>query len=222
MQSRDPRESGEYWKKHVTSWEAGAYYRDAGSQPRLWDGLSALFRGNGMYVRMEAALRLAAPHVQGMSVLDIGCASGRFAIQLLEAGAERVIGLDVAPAAIEAANRRRSQSPYADRLEFRVADLAEPGLELPQVDLLTALGVIEYFDAPALDHLLSKFRTRYFLLDFPDIEGRSAGLDHLEPAPSLSARTSLPRSLLVFPGGVPANGREPRLPGCAVRAALDL
>jgi cyclopropane fatty-acyl-phospholipid synthase-like methyltransferase len=172
MHARDPRESGEYWKKHVMSWEAGAYYRDAGSQPRLWDGLAALFRGNGMYVRMEAALRLAAPHIRGMSVLDVGCASGRFAIQLLEAGAQRVIGLDVSPAAIEAANQRRIQSPYADRLEFRVADLAEAGLELPQVDLLTALGVIEYFDGPALERLLSKFRTRYFLLDFPDAEGR--------------------------------------------------
>ncbi len=166
------QDQGEYWKKHVMNWEAGAYYRDAGRAMPFWERVAALLRGNGMYVRMEAARKMVAPHVRGLTVLDIGCASGRFAFQLMEAGAQKVIGLDVSPEAIEAANRRRSLSPYADRLEFRVGDLRQPSLELPQVDLITALGVLEYFDAPSLDALLAKFRTRYFLLDFPDEEGR--------------------------------------------------
>jgi SAM-dependent methyltransferase len=163
---------GEYWKEHVMSWEAGAYYKEAGRMP-FWERVAALLRGNGMYVRMEAALSMAAPHVRGLTVLDLGCASGRFALKLAEAGAQKVIGVDISPAAIEAANARRAKSPYADRLEFRVADLNQPDLELPKADLITALGVIEYFDAPALDRLLSKFRARSLLLDFPDAEGRT-------------------------------------------------
>jgi cyclopropane fatty-acyl-phospholipid synthase-like methyltransferase len=173
MESKQPTQSGEYWKKHVMSWEAGAYYKDGGRTPQFWDRVAALFRGNGMYVRMDAAVRLAAPRVKGLTVLDIGCGSGRFAIKLLEAGAQRVIGVDISPAAIEAANGRRVQSPYEDRLEFKVADLSQPDIALPAVDLITAMGVIEYFDAPALDRLLGKFKARYFLLDFPDAQGRT-------------------------------------------------
>ena len=165
--------SGDYWKQHVMSWEAGAYYKDDGRKPSFWDRMSTPFRGDGMYVRMDAALRLVAPHVKGRTVLDIGCASGRFAFQLLEAGAAKVIGLDVSPAAIESAERQRLQSPYADRLEFKMADLMQPTVQLPEVDLITALGVLEYFDMAELDALLGKFKTRYFLLDFPDAQGRT-------------------------------------------------
>ena len=168
----DHDEQGEYWKRHVMSWEAGAYYRDSGRPMPFWERVAALLRGNGMYVRMEAARKIVLPHVKGLTVLDLGCASGRFAFQLVEAGAQKVIGLDVSPDAIEAANRRRLQSPYADRVEFQVGDLAQESLQLPQVDLITALGVLEYFDQLALDALVAKFRTRYFLLDFPDDEGR--------------------------------------------------
>jgi cyclopropane fatty-acyl-phospholipid synthase-like methyltransferase len=165
-------ESGKYWKEHVLSWEAGAYYADRRTKPSHWDRTSSIFRGRAMYVRMDAALQLVSPHVRGMRVLDIGCASGRFAFELLAAGAERVIGVDVSPAAIDAANARREQSGYAGRLEFKVMDLTDPAASLPQVDLITALGVIEYFDAPTLSALLGKFDARYFLVDFPDSEGR--------------------------------------------------
>lgn len=170
---KEPEDTpGEYWKEHVMSWEAGAYYKDTGRPMPFWERVAALLRGNGMYVRMEAARRMLTPHVAGLTVLDLGCASGRFAFQMAEAGARKVIGLDVSPEAIAAANSRRAESPFADRMEFQVADLASPSLQLPQVDLITALGVLEYFDMAGLEALLAKFRTRYFLLDFPDEEGR--------------------------------------------------
>ncbi|HEY8704263.1 MAG TPA: methyltransferase domain-containing protein [Gaiellaceae bacterium] len=170
--SEHTSDSGTYWKEHVLSWEAGAYYKDRHTRPSFWDRTSSIFRGRAMYVRMEAASQLVSAHVEGLRVLDIGCGSGRFAFELLEAGAQRVIGVDVSPAAIEAANARRGQSSSVDRLDFRVMDLTDPDVRLPQVDLITALGVIEYFDAPALSALLGKFDTRYFLIDFPDADGR--------------------------------------------------
>ncbi len=126
-----------------------------------------------MYVRMDAALRMVKPYVKNMSVLDIGCASGQFAFQLMEAGAQKVIGIDVSPAAIEIGKPKKLASSYADHVEFKTMDLTQPDVALPQVDLVTALGVIEYFDAPTLSTLLSKFKTKYFFLDFPDAEGRT-------------------------------------------------
>lgn len=163
-------QSGDYWKRKILSWEAGAYYRDSEKRQRgFWDGISSLFRGDDMYVRMQASLDLLRPHINGLTVLDVGCASGRFAFQLLEAGAARVIGVDVAPTAIALANQNRKESPLADHAEFLVADVVDPGTVLPRVDLVTALGVLEYFDVPALHSFLKKLDTRYFLFDFPDI-----------------------------------------------------
>jgi cyclopropane fatty-acyl-phospholipid synthase-like methyltransferase len=164
--------SGDYWKQHILSWEAGAYFKDQGRNPPFWDRLSTLFRGDGMYVRMDAALGIIAPYLKDKTVLDLGCGTGRFAIRMLEAGAARVIGMDVSSAAIEIAERR-AQGTYRDRLEFRVADLMHPETSLPPAGLITALGLIEYFDAAELDALLGRFQAPHFLLDFPDAQGRT-------------------------------------------------
>lgn len=164
--------SGEYWKEHILSWEASAYYKDTPHRPNLWDRLSTPFRGNAMYVRMNAALQLLKPHLPGMTILDVGCASGRFAFALLEAGAASVRGVDISPQAIQLAQERSRQTGLENRLDFAVADVVRPAAPLPLADLVTALGVIEYFDASALSTFLSNLRCRYFFLDFPHISRR--------------------------------------------------
>jgi SAM-dependent methyltransferase len=164
--------SGEYWKEHLLSWEASAYYKDTAHKANLWDRLSTLFRGDAMYVRMNAALELLKGQIAGMQILDVGCASGRFAFQLLNAGAAKVHGVDISPEAIQIADAHRKQAGLEDQLEFSVADVIHPGNPLPVADLVTALGVIEYFDALALSAFLGNLRTKYFFLDFPDISRR--------------------------------------------------
>jgi len=60
-------------------------------------------------------------------------------------------------------------------VQLAVSDVAAFGRIIPfpnDRDLITALGVIEYFDAPTLSALLGKFDAKYFLIDFPDSEGR--------------------------------------------------
>lgn len=173
MADEKKSESAEYWREHLLSWEAGAYYKDKRFKANWWDSLSTIFRGDAMYVRMSTALELLKPHLDGKTVLDVGCASGRFAFQLLEAGAARIIGLDISADAIEIANRQASISGLAGKSEFRVADLIHPKDPLPAVDIVTALGVIEYFDPPAMAAFLGNLKTRYLLLDFPDLSRRN-------------------------------------------------
>ena len=172
MSSKNISKSGEYWKEHLLSWEASAYYKDTPHKASLWDRLSTVFRGNAMYVRMQTALEMLKPHLQDKTVLDVGCASGRFAFQLLNAGAAKVYGVDVSQEALEFANKQRKQAGLEDRLEFSVADVVHPGNPLPKSDIVTALGVIEYFDAPAMSAFLGNLQTEFFFLDFPDIARR--------------------------------------------------
>ena len=163
-------QSGEYWDKHVVSWEASTYYTDHSMpDPTLWDRFSILFRGSSLYNRMTIALEMLKPYLAGLTVLDVGCASGRFADQLLAAGAARVIGVDVSEEIIKIANERRLAGPNKDRLEFFAADLVQPGLKLPKVDLVTGLGVIEYFDHRDMMMFLGNLQAPNFFLDFPDV-----------------------------------------------------
>lgn len=172
MNSKQISKSGEYWKEHLLSWEASAYYKDIPHKAKLWDRLSTIFRGDAMYVRMNAALELLRPYLAGKTVLDVGCASGRFAFQLLDAGAAKVFGVDISPEAIQIADTHRVQAGLEDRLDFSVADVIHPDPSLPESDLVTALGVIEYFDPEIMSAFLSNLRTKYFFLDFPDTARR--------------------------------------------------
>jgi SAM-dependent methyltransferase len=70
-------------------------------------------------------------------VLDIGCNGGLHALEWARLGAE-VVGVDVAPVAIDLARRRAGERP---NLRFEVADLLEGGFERwGRFDLVMALG----------------------------------------------------------------------------------
>jgi SAM-dependent methyltransferase len=60
-------------------------------------------------------------------VLEIGCGSGHFTERLVPL-ADSLLGLDVSPAAIEAARARFVSSPFASRLEFRAQNIFEADL----------------------------------------------------------------------------------------------
>jgi cyclopropane fatty-acyl-phospholipid synthase-like methyltransferase len=161
-------DSAAYWEEHLQSWEASAYFKEGQQNANWWDRLSTVFRGDAMYVRMNTALELLAPHIHGMSVLDVGCASGRFAFQMIKAGAKIVYGTDISSPAVEGAKKRSVELGLQDKLDFSVMDVVQPNSPLPRVDLVTALGVIEYFNADAMSAFLGNLQTKYFLLDFPD------------------------------------------------------
>ncbi|MGE5251769.1 MAG: class I SAM-dependent methyltransferase [Bacteroidota bacterium] len=165
--------SAKYWEDHLLSWEASAYYKDMPHEATWWDRLSTVFRGDAMYVRMQAALDLLRPHLPGRTVLDVGCGSGRFPLQLLEAGAARVCGVDISTEAIAIAEQYRAAPVFAGRLDFLVEDLIRPNAPLPPADIVTGLGVIEYFDPSSMAAFLGNLNTEYVLLDFPDLKRRN-------------------------------------------------
>ncbi|GAB4499500.1 MAG: hypothetical protein OHK003_15550 [Anaerolineales bacterium] len=161
-------ESAQYWNDHLKSWEASAYFKEGQQNANWWDRLSTIFRGDAMYIRMNTALELIQPHIAGKTVLDVGCASGRFAFQMIKAGAQKVYGTDISNEALELASKRSAELGMQDKLEFSAFDVVQPNTPLPQVDIATALGVIEYFDAKDMAAFLGNLRAKYILLDFPD------------------------------------------------------
>lgn len=154
--------SARYWRRRVISWERSAYYSDFEGWPGFWDSLSIAFRGKAMSDRMENALQIIKPFIKDKTVLDVGCASGKFAYKMIDHGAARVIGIDI------------SDEVFIDRninqVSFYADDLIYPQHPFPRVDLTTALGVIEYFDTKSMKRFLEHLKTKYIFFDFPDNE----------------------------------------------------
>jgi SAM-dependent methyltransferase len=86
-------------------------------------------------------------------ILDIGCNGGLHALEWSRLGAE-VVGVDVAPVAIELARRRADGRPG---LRFEVADVLEGGFDRwGRFDLVTALGGV--FNCIERTDLVDAFR----------------------------------------------------------------
>src|SRR5438876_5851670 len=69
--------------------------------------------------RLEINVEKLRPFA-GKKILDVGCGSGRFCIAFAREGAEKVVGVDFAPAMIEIANKLAAEVGVAERCEFRV------------------------------------------------------------------------------------------------------
>jgi 2-polyprenyl-6-hydroxyphenyl methylase / 3-demethylubiquinone-9 3-methyltransferase len=77
----------------------------------------------------------------GIGLLDVGCGAGLFAEPLARLGAE-VVGVDPAPAAIEAARRHAEET--GAHLSYRAATIEELAAESRRFDVVSAMEVIEH------------------------------------------------------------------------------
>lgn len=92
--------------------------------------------GTGTHPTTALCLQwLDACDLQGKTVVDFGCGSGILAIAALKLGAERVIGIDIDPQAIQASRDNAQRNGVADRLELFLPENQPANL---QADILVA------------------------------------------------------------------------------------
>lgn len=94
----------------------------------------------------------------GRSVLDVGCGNGFQARAIRQAGASRVVGVDLSAKMIEIAEHMEAQHPMGG-LEFRVGDATDLG-DIGQFDHVVMLYVLSLMDSRAKlqDTFKSAFR----------------------------------------------------------------
>lgn len=96
--------------------------------------------------RFELVLERLEP-LQGKTVLDVGCGSGRYCLAYAQRGAARVVGVDFAPAMIELAWKNAERLGVADHCDFRVGAFPESVTDGP-FDASTAMGFFDYVADP--------------------------------------------------------------------------
>jgi 2-polyprenyl-6-hydroxyphenyl methylase / 3-demethylubiquinone-9 3-methyltransferase len=94
--------------------------------------------------RFKLETAVGAP-LSGVDCLDVGCGAGLFAEPLARLGAN-VIGLDPAPAAIEAARHHAEET--GARLAYRIGTVEDLAAEPRRFDVVSAMEVIEHATNP--------------------------------------------------------------------------
>jgi 2-polyprenyl-3-methyl-5-hydroxy-6-metoxy-1,4-benzoquinol methylase len=104
----------------------------------------------GTQQRARSRVDWMAASVRGPRVLDIGCSEGILAVLLARAG-HRVLGVDVEPAAIAAAQRllRDESAPVRARVEWRIADALTVHLGSSAFDTVVLGQMLEHLEHPS-------------------------------------------------------------------------
>lgn len=114
----------------------------------------------------EALLALTGGSLEGKRVLDLGCSSGFFALQAIEAGADFVLGLDADSDGIEQAQlvfQAKGVDPA--RYHFKQANVFGYAIE-QSFDVVLCLGLLNVVARPvALFELMSRIGAELIVID---------------------------------------------------------
>jgi ubiquinone/menaquinone biosynthesis C-methylase UbiE len=131
----------DYFVRHAARFD-GLYGGD-NMATRVFD---QLFR-KPMYQRYRLTIE-ALGDAKGRTYLDLGCGSGRYAINLARLGA-KVVGLDFSAAMLELARAYAKEEGVTSKVKFIETDMNRWMDETDQhFDATFAMGVFDYLDDP--------------------------------------------------------------------------
>lgn len=137
---QDLAKQKEYWDREVTEFDS--IYSHGKSKLSNW--VDATFRWD-MYARFEYTMEHAQP-IEGRSILDVGCGTGRYALEFARRGAQ-VTGIDIAANMVQVCETRAREQGLSDRCKFIVSDLLalEPS---DPFDVCVGIGLFDYIREP--------------------------------------------------------------------------
>lgn len=139
--SEDLVKQKDYWDREVAGFDS-IYSHGKG---KLDNWIDATFRWD-MYARFGYTMRHAEP-VAGRSFLDVGCGTGRYALEFARRGAGRVVGIDIAAKMVAVCEARAREAGVEDRCTFIQSDLLayEPDARF---NVCIGIGLFDYVRDP--------------------------------------------------------------------------
>jgi hypothetical protein len=106
--------------------------------------------------------------LEGAAVLEIGGGVGAVALELLKAGAERAVEVELSPNYERAAAELAREAELHDRIERQLGDIVAEGESVPAADAVVMHRVVCcYPDPDALVGAAAERARRYLVLSFP-------------------------------------------------------
>jgi len=135
-----------------------AIYQDR--KPLVQRLVDALFR---RVIHRRYELVVNAVSAPGRSILDVGCGSGRYGIELARRRAARCVGVDAASAMIDLARSESARQGLSDRCSWEVSEYLSWKSDAT-FDVVLAMGYFDYLEEPEphLDKMIAQARSLVF------------------------------------------------------------
>ena len=139
--SQELAQQSRYWDEHLGDFDA-IYSHHKGRVSVLLD---VLFRWD-MYGRFDYTMRNAEP-LAGRTVLDVGCGTGRYALDFARRNARHVVGLDISEQMIRTCEARAHEARMSDRCSLVHTDLLAYRPDRT-FDVSIGIGLFDYIRDP--------------------------------------------------------------------------
>ncbi|WP_199339772.1 class I SAM-dependent methyltransferase [Nostoc sp. FACHB-892] len=83
---------------------------------------------------------------KGLTIIEYGCGTGSYAFFLAKSHANKVIGIDISPVAIEVAKIQIINEKVGENLSFEVMNAEELTFDYSSVDLICGSGILHHLD----------------------------------------------------------------------------
>lgn len=153
-----------YWDEKIRIWAQTSY------NPRESRGLLNRFFAfirSSVDARMQIAIETLAPHVNGRSVLDLGCGVGQLGVHLMRHGCAHYTGIDISPVAVEEAARLAAQAGLSDRMTFRTGEVTKMAA-IPEADITVGFGFLDWITIEEVRALFMKLHGRRFVFSYSE------------------------------------------------------
>jgi SAM-dependent methyltransferase len=141
-----------------------------GKRNKFWRVFDRIFRYD-VLERFQITMERLGADLTQKTVLDIGCGSGVYDIEIARRGATKVLGIDLSPGMIALAKEFSRRAGSDDRCEFVCANFPpDPPIQALSrtFDYGVAMGVMDYISDPV--SFLRQTRsliTQFVILSFP-------------------------------------------------------
>ena len=163
----DSSQQRSFWDRHITSWSDSAYSK-AASMP-LIERIARPFRGH-LPLRQHLSVGMVV-NSGASSVLELGCGTGDFALELIGASKTlaNYLGMDIADSAVKQAREQvlPAASARGIKAEFRVSAVEDlDPAALGSFDCIVGLGLIPYLTDEGLNKLSAICRGKKWVMDY--------------------------------------------------------
>ena len=182
MNMLKPEKVKDYFDQNAARFDA--IYKD---DKNFLQSLRDKFSREVIKKRFDLTFKISTP-LEGKSVIDIGCGSGRYSIEFARQGASEVLGLDFSKSMIDMADAVSKKHGYNKICRFTCEDFLKinPG---KKYDISTAMGFFDYLQDPGVfiekmsvvtaGVMIASFPKKWHWLSFP----RKARLSFLKNCP---------------------------------------